>query len=128
MDTKEFHLGDILSITSGKLVSPRHIDGVMDILGFMTNDEVYIHQVGRISEECKPYLLEAMPWLNEISVGDVNQHNYKQWVAGLTATYGTMHKVRRIHPEDHEVKDSLEELQEFKPGSNIIQIDSTDFS
>ena len=31
-ETKDFHLGDVLSITTGCLVSPRHMGGVYDIL------------------------------------------------------------------------------------------------
>lgn len=36
--TRDFELGDILSITTGALVSRRHIDGVYDILNWMTGD------------------------------------------------------------------------------------------
>ncbi len=32
--SRDFDLGDIPSITTGALVSPRHIDGVYDILDY----------------------------------------------------------------------------------------------
>ena len=63
MQTKQFHLGDVLSITTGRLVSPRHIDGVYDILNFMTGDNLFTHQLPRASDECKPYLVEQFPQL-----------------------------------------------------------------
>src|SRR3989344_6645903 len=63
MQTKEFHLGDVLSITTGRLVSPRHIDGVYDILTFMTGDTLFTHQLPRASDECKPYLVKQFPQL-----------------------------------------------------------------
>jgi hypothetical protein len=36
--TRAFHLGDILSVTTGCLVSPRGIAGVCDILNWMTGE------------------------------------------------------------------------------------------
>ena len=63
MQTKQFHLGDVLSITTGRLVSPRHIDGVYDILNFMTGDNLFTHQLPRAFDECKPYLVAQFPQL-----------------------------------------------------------------
>lgn len=33
---RQFHISDILTITSGRLVSSRHMDGIYDILNYMT--------------------------------------------------------------------------------------------
>src|SRR3989338_2928760 len=63
MQTKQFHLGDVLSIATNRLVSPRHIDGVYDILNFMTGDNLFTHQLPRASDECKPYLVKQFPQL-----------------------------------------------------------------
>jgi hypothetical protein len=62
-ETKKFHIGDVLSITTGLLVSPDHIGGVYKILNYMTRDSLFTHQLGRASDECKPYLLKQFPWL-----------------------------------------------------------------
>lgn len=58
MSVKDFHIGDILSITTGRLVSLNHIGGVYDILNFMTNDDLSIVQLLRAADECRPYLSE----------------------------------------------------------------------
>lgn len=58
---RAFHLGDILSITSGYLLSPRHMDGVYDILNFLTGDELLIHQLPRAAEAAGPFLLGRYP-------------------------------------------------------------------
>lgn len=47
MNTRNFHLGDILSVTTGCLLSPRRMEGVYDILNFMTADNLFTHQLGR---------------------------------------------------------------------------------
>lgn len=50
MTTKTFHLGDILTITTGRLVSPRHMEGVYDILNWMTGEDLLVtHQIPRWS-------------------------------------------------------------------------------
>jgi hypothetical protein len=50
-----FILGDVLNITMGRIVSPRHMDGVYDILNFMIGDDLFTHQLLRVSDECKFY-------------------------------------------------------------------------
>jgi hypothetical protein len=60
---KLFDISDVLSITTGRLVSSRHIDGVYDILDFMTGDNLFTHQLARASDECKPWLRSQYPRL-----------------------------------------------------------------
>ena len=62
--SKQFHIGDILSITTDMLVSPRLMKGVYDILNYMTGDNLMTHQLPRVAKECKPYLIEQYPQLN----------------------------------------------------------------
>ena len=64
MKARKFHLGDVLSITTGLLLSPRHMDGIYDILNFMTGDNLFTPQLPRAKDECKPYLLEQFPQLD----------------------------------------------------------------
>jgi hypothetical protein len=124
METKQFHLGDILSITTGRLVSPRHIDGVYDILNHMTGDSLFTHQLGRASDEYKPYLIMEMPWLAEIDHSSVTTDNWQQWLQEQVAKYGEMHEVRPIHPEDHEIIDPVDELRRMGVDeSKIVTID-----
>lgn len=66
--TKQFHIGDVLSITTGRLVSTRKMDGVVDILSYMTGDKLWTHQLPRASDECKPWLIRQHPKLNDVDV------------------------------------------------------------
>lgn len=61
---KEFSLGDVLSITTGRLLSERHIDGVYDILNWMTGDDLFTHQLPRAGKSCEPWLIEQYPQLD----------------------------------------------------------------
>ena len=69
-ETRTFHIGDILTITTGRLVSPRHVDGIYDILNFMTGDNLFTHQLPRGMDECAPSLREQFPDLAAIVVPD----------------------------------------------------------
>ena len=44
---KQFYLGDVLSVAIDRLVSLRHMDGVYDILNFMTGDDLLTHELPR---------------------------------------------------------------------------------
>jgi hypothetical protein len=125
--TKQFHLGDILSITTGRVVSPRHMDGIYDILNYMTGDNLFTHQLPRASNECRPYLVMEMPWLEQIDASAVNGENWEQWLNDQVKKYGEYHDVRQIHPEDHEEIDPIDELKQMGVDeSRIISVDLTD--
>lgn len=86
--TKDFHLGDILSITHDRLVSPNGIGGVYDILNFMTGDNLFTHQLPRAGKAAKPVLLEQHPQLAEINDSNVTSENWKEWLDVQTAKFG----------------------------------------
>lgn len=77
---KKFHLSDILTITTGKLVSTRHMEGVFDILNYMTDDNLFTHQLPKANQECIQYLLEQYPQLKDINSNEVNSNNWKEWL------------------------------------------------
>ena len=60
---KAFDISDVLSVTTGRLVSSRHMDGIYDILNFLTGDSLDTHQLPRAMEECEPWLRTTFPQL-----------------------------------------------------------------
>lgn len=63
MESKTFRLGDVLSITTGKLLSRDGIGGVYEILNHMTGDDLFTHALPRAGRACRPILLEIFPAL-----------------------------------------------------------------
>lgn len=126
---KEFHLGDVLSITTGRLVSPRHIEGVYNILNFMTGDNLFTHQLPRASDECKPYLLKQFPQLAmpemdlavaeldemlEIASGKSEKERVvTNWLTEQVAKYGETFVVKPIPSVAHKVNDPVDEAVEM---------------
>lgn len=87
-DVKTFHLGDVLSITSGRLVSPRHMDGVYDVLDHMSGDNLMTHQLPRVCDEVKPEILRQHPELADVDASEVTKDNWEAWLEKQVATYG----------------------------------------
>ena len=138
MQTKKFHLGDVLSITTGRLVSPRHIDGVYDILNFMTGDNLFTHQLPRASDECKPYLVAQFPQLAadkmdsalaelgdalKAKTGKADANNIvADWLAKQVAKYGEILTVKSIPTDAHEVKNPIAEAAEMMGGPEKVTV------
>ncbi|MGV9427090.1 DUF7736 domain-containing protein [Streptomyces sp. NPDC003656] len=68
--TRSFPLADVLSVTTGMLLSRRHMDGVYEILNFMTGDDLFTHQIPRACDAVKPVLLEQHPSLTDVQPPD----------------------------------------------------------
>jgi hypothetical protein len=66
---KTFEIGTVLAITTGRVLGG-NFGRVYDILNYMTGDNLFTHQLGRASEECRPHLLRQFP---ELAKADVNR-------------------------------------------------------
>jgi hypothetical protein len=135
---KEFHLGDILSITHGRLVSPRHIGGVYDILNYMTGDNLFTHQLPRASEICRPILLKQHPKLAapEVDFEVAKLEEMLQtpsgkadpkalvdgWLFTMTIEYGETLPVEPMRPADYEYRDPIQELEEKVGKDKVIVV------
>ena len=126
--TKNFHIGDILSVTTGKLVSPRHIGGVYDILNWMTGESLMTHQLPRVSRECEPFLKAQHPDLSEIVVPDsVNsEETLLFWLAEQTERYGETRPVAPLAASDHTRIDPIAEIKMMRPDMPIIGVVTED--
>jgi hypothetical protein len=67
---RRFHISDVLTITTGRLVSTRHMDGVYGILNYMTGDNLFTYQLPRASRECSPVLCALYPGLSEEALSE----------------------------------------------------------
>jgi hypothetical protein len=84
---REFALGDVLSVTTGRLVSS--MSGVWDVLNFMTGDDLCTHALPRAAQECRPALFARHPWLSAVEVPAVFEaDDVASWLAEQEAVYG----------------------------------------
>lgn len=124
METKDFHISDILTITTGRLVSSRHMTGVYDILGWMTGENLFTHQLPRVAREAKPVLLATHPQLASVdSEAEINPDNLKGWIADRVKEFGETLPVPKLGVDQHERIDALSELAEKIHPDKIIIVE-----
>jgi hypothetical protein len=128
--TRDFHIGDIISAMTGKLVSPRHIGGVYDVLNYMTGDELFTHQLPRASRECEPHLREQHPDLAAIVFPDWSgltsdnaEATVMAWLAEQVAVFGETRPVRALPADDHTSINPITELKMMRPDALVVGVD-----
>lgn len=109
---REFHLGDILSVTTYRLLSPRHIEGVEELVRYMGGGKEQIphgHSLMLMANRYRKALLEQFPqfapgelrtdlgeldeMLSGKSDGDEMKKLVEVWLAKMVAKYGEKFEV-----------------------------------
>lgn len=127
-ETRDFHIGDILTVISDIMVSPNGVDGIYRLLDFMTGDGLFTHQLPRAAGECGPALRAQHPDLAQLHVptdmdGDLA---VLSWLAAQVDRYGATRPVARLDPVDHTRIDPITELRMIRPDLPVITVDMTD--
>jgi hypothetical protein len=127
--TRTFHIGDILSVTTERLVSPRFLDGIYDILGWMTGEDLATQQLPRACIESAPSLREQFPDLAGAIVPEDfggSKEAVAAWLAEQVALFGETREVTPLAPGDHARIDMLTELRMVAPDAEIIVVEVGD--
>jgi hypothetical protein len=108
MATQTFPLADILSVTTEKLLSRRHMDGIYEILNFMTGQDVFTHQLGDACDKAKPALLQQHPNLADVRPPDgLDQHDLMAWLVETERVHGEALEITSL--SDWEYRDPIED-------------------
>jgi hypothetical protein len=87
--TRAFPLADVLSVTTDTLLSDRHVDGLYLLLGYMTGQDVYTHELGIAADACAPALIAQYPWLADLQPGPGHSKAYlKVWLKRAEDEHG----------------------------------------
>lgn len=136
---RRFHIGDILSVIAPRrIMTARGMEGIYDILSYMTNDEVSSLQLGRFADECEPFLrrqfdgeLSSFYDPPEEALADVP--SMYRWLSQVAAAIGeSLLTVHPIPEESHAIIDAATEM-ELDYGSDfmrqkVIELDIPDDS
>lgn len=117
---RRFHIGDILSVTTGYLVSPSGMSGVYEILNYMTGDDLFTHQLPRAAEACRGPLLTQHPQLSEADCAGIDTYNHADRLAALVAQFGETLPVAPLSGGDYEPRDPITELAEMTAAPIIL--------
>lgn len=121
MNTKSFDLGDVLSITTGCLLSPSGMGGIYKILNYMTGDNLYTHQLMRAEAECRPELLRQHPALADVKTPALSgQTEVETWVAAMAKIHGETLPVQPLPDGVHAYIDPIGEFKAMKSEDVLI--------
>lgn len=117
---KEFATRDVLSTITGRLMGD--IGGVYEVLNYMTGEDVFTHQLPRISREATPVVIAAHPQLQQAidEAEQVNQENYQHWRQTWEDRYGPTIAVPKFTEATHERIDPMSELAEHVRPDQIV--------
>lgn len=134
MEKKQFHVGTIVSVVYGILVTPDSPEGRMaplyEILNFMTGDNLFTRQLPRASRACEPHLREILPNLCGEAMDarvDFLQTNLAMeshpgikagfvdaWLRDIVAVFGEMHDVTPLPAGVWLPKDPVQEMVDMR--------------
>lgn len=117
-----FHLGDILSVTTGVLLSPERMGGVYKILGFMTGESLFTHQLPRAAKQCRPWLVKQFPQLAGINVPELQPGDVDAWVQKLAARVGERFDVQKPPSGENGPKCPVQEAVELFGKDRVIVV------
>jgi hypothetical protein len=119
---KQFPTCDVLSTLTGMLIAK--IDGVYQVLNWMTGESVFTHQIPRISREAVPVLVQRHPLLQQAidEADQVTPENWQQWRQTWEDRYGPTIAVPKFTAATHESIDPMSELAEKVHPDKIVTI------
>lgn len=118
--SKTFHLGDLLSVTTGTLLAPNKMRGVSALLEHLTGVRLDIHQLLLASEVCAPLMVKDRPWLGDLTPPVGADHaELVSWISWAVSEHGEWHEVDSYPPnvwgEHDSFTDLLRVLSKGKP-------------
>ena len=111
---KKFHISDVLTVITGKMVSIRNMEGLYDILNYMSNDNLHTHQLVRVIEECEPYLKQQFPQLEKIDISGIDDNNLIVRIKEIEKEHGSYLEVKPLPEGVHAYINPIAELLMIK--------------
>jgi hypothetical protein len=85
---KTFTLGQVLTVTSGKMLCEGGMKDLYEILNYLTGDEIYTHQIPSALDQCRPYVLSSYPFIETIDVSGINRANFIESISDMKMRHG----------------------------------------
>jgi hypothetical protein len=109
--TRLYALADILTMTTGRLLSPRGVEAVYDLANYMTADYLLTHQLPRATDTCGPELLTQHPQLTDVAPPeDIDPADLMAWLADAVRQHGQQLPVTPLPAGAWEQRNPIEEL------------------
>lgn len=118
-EVREFATADVLSTVTGRLMSS--MDGIYQVLNWMTGESVFTHQIPRISREARPVIIAMYPLLQQAvdEAEQVTRENWQRWRQTWEDRYGPTIAIPKFSADAHERIDPMSEALEHFPPDKI---------
>jgi hypothetical protein len=121
-----FHLGDLLSVTDGRLLSPDHMDGVYRLVDHVTGQKHMTHQLPRAAEVVKPWLIEQHPWLDGLGpAAGSDAGDLIAWLTWAVTEYGEFHDVEPMPFGMYVGREPIAEAEEMVGPGRVFRMSGT---
>lgn len=122
MGTKSFPLAEVLSVTTGILVSD--MGGIYRVLNHMTGDNLFTHQLGRAMGEAAPHILAQHPQLADVTVpAGLGPSTVDAFITEMAERFGPTVDLEPMPAEAHMHIDPLDELAMRWPDKSVIVVE-----
>lgn len=115
-----FRLGTVLSVTSDRLLC--EITDVYMLLSFMTDDDIYTHQIPLACEICKPAILEQYPDLAKFDASTITPENWRDELSKAVEIFGPGMTISALPPEQWTHINPLEEAKAMFGDDKVIAV------
>lgn len=124
-ETRPMPLADVLSVTTDRLMSRRHVDGIYDLLRHMTGQDVYTHQLGKVADACAPALLEQHPFLRDLQPPEgLDAPDLMAWLVETERVHGEEVSVTPLTTWQY--RDPIEDAADAVGADKVWLLDSDD--
>jgi hypothetical protein len=141
--SQDFHISDVLSVTQGRLLSTRGMDGLYDILRYLAGEPVSTNQIPRLLAEAQPCIIRLHPFLEgseiKTAIADLDRLMQAEpdksrmkevvcdWASRLqSGAYGLgcpqMLTLQPMSMDEHERIDAESEAAEHFPPSSMLVV------
>ena len=125
----KFHIGDVISVTTGVLVSNEGIDGVQKIVSYLCGREIFTHEIPRACDLCEPKIAEEFNGLSKENLQEdiskltkmlIDCDTYKEKKVVVEEWNGLMEDKFREFVELKPIQDALEYFNKTNPINSLI--------
>ena len=113
---RTFDLGSVLTVTTGRLFT--EMDNVYDILNYLSNDNIFTHQIPRVMKTAQSYVLARYPQLEGVGQDVVinGWEDAKTFLDSQKVVLGDSFALSPMPKEMCEHIDPIEEAIEMRSG------------
>lgn len=113
----KFPLGDVLSVTTGKLVGEKGIIGVAELIEFLAGQPVPLIFRDTVLVECRQHVLSLYPPLNSVDPSEVSRNNWRDWLVEKKAELGNEVEISPLALELQELLRTM--IDELPPEAKL---------